>query len=76
MTITLFDQEYAMKAFAHETKEEGREEGRQEGKIQATIEMCQEDGYTYDETVMRISKKYSLNHDEADRYMSNYWQEA
>ncbi len=67
--ITLFSQEYAVDAYAKESREEGREEG----KLQATIEMCQEIGHSYEETVARVMRKYGLQRDAAEKYMNDYW---
>ena len=83
--ITLFSQEYAVDAYAKESREEGREEGiqigreegiqigREEGKLQDLIEIYQEDGYSYEETVARVMRKYGLQRDAVEEYMNKYW---
>lgn len=65
MVVTLFDQDYIIKAHELEMKKEA--------EIKATIETCQEDGCSYEKIVERIVKKYKLYPDEAEEYMEDYW---
>lgn len=65
MVVTIFDPDYIIKAHEHEIAVENQ--------IRATIETCQEVGYSYEKTVERIVKKYKLYPDEAEEYMDDYW---
>ena len=69
LKIEIFSQAYAVEMYAKESREEGREEG----KLQAKIEMCQEIGHSYEETVARVMRKYGLQRDVAEKYMNDYW---
>ena len=50
----------------------GRKEGIREG-LQALISTCRELGVSFDETVAKVSEKFSLGEEEARKNMQLYW---
>ena len=52
-------------------REQGREAGREEG-IEAMILDNLEEGKTKEEIALKLEKRFSLNHDEAVRYLQKY----
>ena len=67
--------------------EDGREEGREEGKaigraeaqkdgIKALIETCQELGSCKEDTIFRLTDKFSIEEEEACQYMELFWQDT
>lgn len=54
----------------------GREEGRREGLEQgagALVELCQESGFSREETLARLMQKLSLSPETAKGYLEKYW---
>ena len=54
-------------------KEEGRIEGIREGEIKSTIEMCQEFGISYSDTVKKVSLKFELSESKSECKIKEYW---
>ena len=89
--ITLFDQGYAVDAYAKELAreqakkakqegieegiEQGIEQGREEG-IRVTVEIYREIGLDFSGTVDKLSSKYGLSRGKAAEYVEKYWQDA
>ena len=74
MTI-LFDQDYAVSAYARELEKLGKIQGIKEGKIQGVIEMCKDFGSSVKDTVQKIIEKFNLSEDDATRYVNEFWKE-
>lgn len=51
-----------------------REASREEG-IKVSIEICQEFGMTYKDTVTKLIEKFSLVPEKVEEYMAEYWKE-
>lgn len=66
MMITLFDQDYVLKAYIKDEK--------RESEIKGLIEAYQELGASCEEAASRIEKKYNLDKEEAEEYLEEYWQ--
>ena len=85
--ITLFDQGYAVDAYARELAkkakeegiergiEQGIEQGREDG-IRAAVEMGQEYGAGFEETVVKIMEKFDITEKEAFDFTERYWKKA
>lgn len=70
----LFDQ-YTRRGRAEGMKEgtrKGLSEGLQKG-LQALISTCRELGVSFDETVAKVSEKFSLGEEEVRKNMQPYW---
>lgn len=65
----LFDQEYATGVYGRERERIGERRGR----IENTVEMCQEFGKTFDETVNMLVKKFDLSLKEASKRVYKLW---
>lgn len=63
----------AIKAMIEDGKMEGKNEGLIIGRIEKTIEMCQEFRVSKEDTLERIIKEFSLEEEEAKKYMEEYW---
>ncbi len=67
----------AIKEMIEDGKMEGKMEGKNEGliigRIEATIEMCQEFQVSKEDTVTRIVEKFSIEEEEAKKFMEEYW---
>lgn len=50
-----------------------KEEGKTEGKIERTIEICKEFQVSKEDVWNRIVKEFSLEEEEAKKYMEKYW---
>lgn len=53
--------------------QELEDKGRQEGDIKGTIETCQDFNATPEATMQKIKEKFTLNEEEAENYMKQYW---
>ena len=67
--ITLFDQETAVEYYA-ETKARN---AAKDAKLQNTIEMCQEFGYTKEQTARTVARKCGLSYDDAMEAVKEHW---
>ena len=54
-------------------RKEGREEGIKEGLISGILQTCQELGLSKDQTLDRILKNTSIDHDFAVKYLESHW---
>ena len=63
--ITLFNQEYAVEAYAADREKTGM--------IRTTVEMCQEFGVTIDEAIQKIRVKFGLSHKDSEEYVETFW---
>lgn len=43
--------------------------------IRTTVEMCQDFGASFLETVGKVAKKFSMPHDRAEEEVREYWQD-
>ncbi|MBR1559016.1 MAG: hypothetical protein IJ646_02120 [Clostridia bacterium] len=64
--ITLFDQEYAVKAYVKDMQRISR--------IEATIEDCKFYGFSKDVALHRIVTKYNIPERQAQEYIDEYWE--
>jgi hypothetical protein len=86
--LTEYNAKHQRKLDQRDAREEGREEGRTEGielgielglergidrSINALIETCQEFDESYEDTVSRIKCKFDISAEEAENYVSKYW---
>jgi len=75
--MSLFDVEYNLKVYAkniaEESEEKGKLEGIREGEIKSTIEMCQEFGISYSDTIKKVSLKFELSESKAECKIKEYW---
>ena len=67
--ITLFDQEYAVEAYA---KAYAKDE-RRTGEIKTTVEMCQDFGTTIEEAVQKLISKFGISRNDSAEYVKEYW---
>ncbi len=89
--ITLFDQGYAVDAYAKELAREAAKEGEKKGEkkgerrgekkglekgIRVTVEMCQEIGMDISGAIDKLSSKYELPRERAAEYVEKYWQKT
>lgn len=81
MSIYEYDEAKHIQLERKEAREEGRQTGLAEGQkkerqnsIKNLIEACQELNASMDDTIQRISQKYSLSESEAYDYVTQYWQ--
>ena len=68
MTVAQFSRDDILKYGA---REEGREEGRQEGSILGTIKTLKKLGHSEAQIVEYIIGEFSLEKEEAERYVLN-----
>ncbi len=65
MTMTLFDQDKAMEMY---TKEISRN-----SEIKATVEVCQEVGLSFTDTINMIAKKFGFTPEKSEAQVNTYW---
>jgi len=63
--ITLFDQEYAMKAYLKEEK--------RNSEIKGTVGAYQDFGWTMDEATKKVASKFNLSEEDAKEYVEEFW---
>lgn len=51
----------------------GLEKGRAEGRIQGIVEILQEEGASYEETITKLMQKFAFSEEEATKCMGKYW---
>ena len=75
--MAMFDQEYAVDAYANERYydglDKGRREGRNEGKIQGAVEMCKNFGASFNETVTKIASQFGLSFEDSTACVKKLW---
>lgn len=67
MMISLFDPDEIMRLHLKTVKKEGA--------IQNAVEMCQEFGLNYEETIEKIAEKFELAPKDAAGYVEDFWTE-
>lgn len=67
--LKLFDQDYAMEAYAEEI---ARRRERKQG-LKSSVEVYQEMGSSVEETIQRLAAKFSLKAEEAAKYVRRFW---
>ncbi len=65
--MQLYDQEEIMRVYLRSE--------RKDAAIQATVEMCQEFGLSFADTVDKVAKKFSMSHERAEEEIREYWQD-
>lgn len=78
MSIYEYDEAKHIQLERKEAREEGLLAGRKEEQqrgIQNIIEISQELNSSQEDTIQRLSQKYSLSEDEAKDYVARYWKE-
>jgi hypothetical protein len=61
--ITLFDQEYAVEAYAR-TRE-----------YKTTVELCQDFDKTIEEAIQKLMTKFGLSREDSTEYVNEYWKQ-
>ena len=65
--MQLYDQEEIMRIHVRSV--------RKDAAIQTTVEICQEFGMDFADTVEKVAKKFSMSHEVAEEEVREYWQE-
>ena len=65
--MQLYDQEEIMRVYLRSE--------RKDAAIQAAVEMCQEFGASFADTVDKVAKKFSMSHERAEEEIKEYWQD-
>lgn len=63
--MQLYDQEEIMRVYLRSE--------RKDAAIQTAVEMCQEFGVSFAETVDKVAKKFSMSHERAEGEVKEYW---
>ena len=63
--ITLFDQEYAVEAYAENQK--------REGEIRGVVTTCKDLGISVEDTIRRIAEKFGFTIKESETAVADYW---
>ena len=63
--LKFFDQDYATEAYA--------EEKARRREVKNSVEVYQEVGMSLEETIQRLSARFSLKAEEASRYVRRFW---
>ena len=70
MILTEFDEE----DYREFLREEARERGLAEG-IQAFISVCQDFHLAYEDTLKKLTEKFSITSEGAAAYLEHYWKQ-
>ena len=54
--------------------EKGIEEGIEKGKLVGIVDVCKEFGISFIDTVKKISSKFDLSEQEAEKEVRKYWE--
>ncbi len=65
--MQLYDQEEIMKVYVRGE--------RKNAAIQTTVEVCQDFGASFLETVNKVAQKFSMSHETAEEEVREYWQD-
>ena len=65
--MQLYDQEEIMRVYVQSKC--------RDAAIQAAVEMCQEFGVSFADTVDKVAKKFSMSHERAEEEIKEYWQD-
>ena len=63
--ITLFDQDYNVKAYGREQKEEGR--------LQGVIETYRDFGVSINDVIHKVVERFGISEEEAEEYVNEFW---
>lgn len=74
MILTEFDEEDYREFLREEARERGLAEGLAEG-IQAFISVCQDFHLAYEDTLKKLTEKFSITSEEAAAYLEQYWKQ-
>ena len=69
MTMTLFDQNKAVELYA----EEYARKVAKESEIKGAVEMCQDLGTSFTDTIRMIAKKFGFTPDKSEDQVKTYW---
>ena len=51
----------------------GEERGEERGKIMGAVRICKKLGFSEEKTIRNLKEEYSLEEEEAKKYMEEYW---